>query len=63
MNIQLRCKDDYSKLIDDMPSDYLTNSMFAIGIIQSADMRELLYYYYYLIDVQKQHLGMTRTRI
>jgi hypothetical protein len=44
MNIQMRSEDNVSKLVEDLPSDYLTDSMFAIGVIQAADKRKPFYY-------------------
>lgn len=40
--VQVRSGDDQSKLLDDMPTEYVTKAMFALGVIQAADQRELL---------------------
>jgi hypothetical protein len=39
--VQIRPKDDISKLLEDMPADYVTDTMFALGICQVANKRKL----------------------
>lgn len=40
--VQVRPADCMLKNLEDMPTAYVTNTMFALGVIQAADKRELL---------------------
>jgi hypothetical protein len=40
MACQLRSPDNLSKAMTDLPADYYTETMFALGIIQAPDQRE-----------------------
>ena len=42
MVVQQRSKDTLSKAFTDLPADYYTETMFALGIVQADDRRKLI---------------------
>jgi len=40
MAVQERSRDTLSKELDDMPEDYYTESLFALGVVQAEDLRK-----------------------
>ena len=40
MAVQMRTKESLTLPLSEMPKDYYTASMFAVGIIQAEDLRE-----------------------